>query len=870
MKKLLCVIILTWAWVCPSNAAAPTSSLRPFSVDDLFELEDIGHYYGGPYAFSEDGKKLAFTRVRSKKTLANHKWEYLWGNAGGDVWVQKRSGEEPVNITNGASDGSGWWSPQWSPDGERLALLSTRDGNVCLWLWTARTGELRQLSHRGSALQDVHERPYLWIDNQHLLYPALAQGERPLGMMIELQTPTIATREWPKVVKGDQPTADVLESGIPVDLNKRAQDDLLLIDIESGSAKVVAHGTTRSWQLSPDKQTVVFTRQTTVYLPKAEERLPFDFNGLSTLQLARLDGKPVNISEPLGHDILVDSVRWSPDGQELAFLGYTADRQQAPALFRLNIATRKLVTVPVTALDAAPIVRESSGIEWTAKRELLIYAARMNGESRPGVTARRDWWLVGANGAARSLTADLKDPPKELWPQDGRQVFFGIGGQTIWRIDTAARVSAGAAAGAGPSAGLKQPNPTAQPTLKPQAIAWPSATNQGTDQYRIPGRTYGQLVFSATSDAGKSSEAGNSSGAGKTFHLLDLRSGSISPIESPSAKAELMAFDPVTRSGVLYAADRTGLQIWRKSLPSGSPEVLATANTFLRGIAESEYKMFEYTSLNGEKLKGWLMLPYGYQPERRYPVLTWVYAGSVYKDRRPGYMGIDSALSLNLQIASAHGYVVLLPSMPLAPEGVTDDPMLRLTDGVLPAVDKVIEMGVADPDRLYLMGQSFGGFSTYGLVTQTQRFKAAVSLAGLSDFVSLYGQFDARERYSNTPQERPFMAALMESAQSRMGNPPWKDLGRYIRNSPIFFVDRVRTPLMIIQGDVDYVAMQQGEEFFSSLYRQGKRAQFVRYWGEGHVLESPANIRDMWQRIFAWFEGESSQCQAGGGCSQSP
>jgi dipeptidyl aminopeptidase/acylaminoacyl peptidase len=151
------------------------------------------------------------------------------------------------------------------------------------------------------------------------------------------------------------------------------------------------------------------------------------------------------------------------------------------------------------------------------------------------------------------------------------------------------------------------------------------------------------------------------------------------------------------------------------------------------------------------------------------------------------------------------------------------------------------------------MGQSFGGFSTYGLVTQTQRFNAAVSLAGLSDLISLYGQFGARERYTQYPQEDLFMQALMESAQVGMGNPPWKDLGRYLRNSPIFYVDRVKTPIMIIQGDVDYVAIQQGEEFFNSLYRQGKRAEFVRYWGEGHVLESPPNIRDMWDRIFAWL-----------------
>ena len=95
---------------------------------------------------------------------------------------------------------------------------------------------------------------------------------------------------------------------------------------------------------------------------------------------------------------------------------------------------------------------------------------------------------------------------------------------------------------------------------------------------------------------------------------------------------------------------------------------------------------------------------------------------------------------------------------------------------------------------------------------------------------------------------------MLESAQIRMGAPPWRDLGRYLRNSPVFFVDRVQTPLLIVQGDLDYVALQQGEEFFMSLFRQGKRARFVRYWGEGHVLESPANIHDLWRQVFAWFE----------------
>ena len=102
------------------------------------------------------------------------------------------------------------------------------------------------------------------------------------------------------------------------------------------------------------------------------------------------------------------------------------------------------------------------------------------------------------------------------------------------------------------------------------------------------------------------------------------------------------------------------------------------------------------------------------------------------------------------------------------------------------------------------------------------------------------------------------MQVLMESGQIRMGNPPWKDLGRYLRNSPIFSDERVQTPLLIIQGDLDFVGIEQGEEFFTALYRQGKRAEFVRYWGEGHVIQQPDNVRDMWKRIFAWFEQNST------------
>jgi dipeptidyl aminopeptidase/acylaminoacyl peptidase len=166
-------------------------------------------------------------------------------------------------------------------------------------------------------------------------------------------------------------------------------------------------------------------------------------------------------------------------------------------------------------------------------------------------------------------------------------------------------------------------------------------------------------------------------------------------------------------------------------------------------------------------------------------------------------------------------------------------------------------MGVADPKRLGLMGHSFGGYTTYCLITQTNKFQAAAALAGPTDYASYYGIFDTTLRYGPLTQElswKMFDIEGTDPVNSKMGTPPWKDLNRFIRNSPLTYVERVETPVLIIQGDMDFVPIQQGESFFNSLHRQNKRARFVRYWGEGHILQSPANIRDMWQQVYRWFD----------------
>jgi dipeptidyl aminopeptidase/acylaminoacyl peptidase len=96
--------------------------------------------------------------------------------------------------------------------------------------------------------------------------------------------------------------------------------------------------------------------------------------------------------------------------------------------------------------------------------------------------------------------------------------------------------------------------------------------------------------------------------------------------------------------------------------------------------------------------------------------------------------------------------------------------------------------------------------------------------------------------------------AWTEDVQGAMHAPPWRDPARYLRNSPIFQADHIHTPLLILEGDQDPMPLMQGEEIFSALYRQDRDAVLATYWGEGHILYSPGNVRDAYRRGLAWLK----------------
>jgi dipeptidyl aminopeptidase/acylaminoacyl peptidase len=253
-------------------------------------------------------------------------------------------------------------------------------------------------------------------------------------------------------------------------------------------------------------------------------------------------------------------------------------------------------------------------------------------------------------------------------------------------------------------------------------------------------------------------------------------------------------------------------------------------------------RQIEWLSLDGKRLRGALLLPASYEAGKQYPLIVEVYGGQLQSKSLRTFSDWGSS-ELNLQLLATRGYAVLLPDAPLD----KGTPMLDHVKTILPGVNKVIEVGIADPQRLGVMGHSYGGYGVLSLTVQTKRFKAAVSSAGFGDLIAFYGEM--------SKDGVAYGAGVIEQRQGQLGGTPWQYRERYIENSPVSYLDRVETPLLILHGSDDtVVAPFLSDEVFVGLRRLGKEVEYANYEAEGHVVLGHTNFMDYCQRIIDWFD----------------
>jgi dipeptidyl aminopeptidase/acylaminoacyl peptidase len=562
------------------------------------------------------------------------------------------------------------------------------------------------------------------------------------------------------------------------------------------------------------------------------------------LYLTRLDGSAARrLTELKG---TVDAPAFSPDGSRVAFLYVEGATRPAGALAAIKPPAGvigeegfEIQRVAVARVDAP----KPGTPEWATPAGLHVYEFDWRPDSKglayvaadpPG---ENNWWVAklytqALDGKPEVLFSPAEDPGPlhglqiavPRWSPDGMSIAFigglmsdqGSTGGDVWII---------------PTPESKQPRLSFQRTSTATWLEWKDASS---------------IYISSLA------------GGNTRLELLDLRSKSKSesaiigfkdPIYDLPATIGDGRFDTsvsATRDHTLFAFVASSFDRPREiylartdSKTAGSLSALTQLTHIEDGVAPAWGKTVSLDWKSGKfNVQGWLMLPKDYDPAKKYPLIVIVHGGPAAA-ATPHWGGFLSAAAF-----SALGYFVLEPN-PRGSFGQGEEFTQAnrrdfgygdLSD-ILAGVDMVEAKYPVDINRVGLTGGSYGGFMTMFAVTQTQRFKAAVAAAGISDWQSYYGE------NSIDQWMLPYFGASV-----------YDDPAVYAKSSAINFIRAAHTPTLVLVGDRDgECPAPQSFEFWHALRDRHVPTQLVVYPNEGHGLTDPAHRRDAMERAAEWF-----------------
>ena len=304
-----------------------------------------------------------------------------------------------------------------------------------------------------------------------------------------------------------------------------------------------------------------------------------------------------------------------------------------------------------------------------------------------------------------------------------------------------------------------------------------------------------------------------------------------------SGERDVMAFD-VAGSSIAFLASQPHMPPEIFALDgSTSRRLTKTNDALLAGIQLAPVERLKATSKDGTPIDGFLTRPPGAKPGEKLPTILVIHGGPVSQ--------FSTAFDFDWQLLAAHGYAVVAAN-PRGSSGYGRDFAYALWakwgepdfDDVMAVVDRAIEMGVADPERLGVGGWSYGGILTNYVISKSTRFKAATSGASISNMIAGYGTDHYQYEY-----------------ELELGL-PWQASEAYLKlSSPFLHADRIKTPTLFLCGQDDMnVPLLNTEQMYQALRRLGVPTELVIYPGQNHGIRTPTYQKDRLERYLQWYD----------------
>lgn len=534
------------------------------------------------------------------------------------------------------------------------------------------------------------------------------------------------------------------------------------------------------------------------------------------------------------------NVVWSPDGSEIAYVSAAIDSMSAPS-------------------DGPDAERDEKEPAWAP-----IVTDRLLFKSRTGLSSdlRSHIFVVSVEGGApRQLTGGDYDEHSIDWSPDGRHIVFvsdrsedpdDVHGNDLWTVDVEYGTVRRLTGTAGPEfvpeyspdgrwiafLGADRPINTRDSPMETDHLKLIPSDGGPVRNLTLP--LDRRLVeFAWSGDSEHLFFTAHDEGSIGLFRV-DLSDGSIHPIVTGPLRIAGFEVSP-TVDRIVYRDETAarGLELHVVNFDgSGLRQVTRVQDPFIENVPVAVSDTFWFRSFDGTPVQGWLTKPIPFDPDLRYPTLLEIHGGP-HSNR--GYM----VYNWPTQPMAERGYAVVQ----INPRGSTGygqkfaDGTLRDWGGgdykdLMAGMDEVIRRhSWIDPDRLGVMGYSYGGYMTNWVITQTGRFEAALAGGSLSNLISFYGT--------------SIYQLLIET---EFPGEAWENYELLWDRSPLKYVANVTTPTLFVHGDADHdVPIEQAEEMYVALKKLGVETELVRYPDVGHMLGNDAFF-DLVDRTAAWFD----------------
>jgi dipeptidyl aminopeptidase/acylaminoacyl peptidase len=571
-------------------------------------------------------------------------------------------------------------------------------------------------------------------------------------------------------------------------------------------------------------------------------------------------------------------LRWSPDSRTLALLGFAGERPQVFAVSLSDAAPSQLTDAPegVSGFEWSPdgksiayLTRDPMSAEEARQRLDKSFVIHADAPDRPTRIALRR--IDG--GPARTLTPPSHYVDSLSWSPDGSEIVYSAAPRSGFTSQYETRLYAIDVEGRGPPRAIvDRMGMNTRPQCSPDGrwVAFISTTGHteitSSRSLTIAPARGGEPRVFLMDDAWVNEFAWASDSRSIYFQANDGTFASREHMfEQPIARvwiddghAERVRAGATVDYSISLSADgrrlacravegRTMGDVFVLDTATGRATKLTDVNPELQDLARGELRPVQWRSFDRMVIWGLLLTPPGRTEGKRVPMLVYCHGGpggGVTYGLFPQFMHLIGQVDpYPTEAMASAGFAVLFP-MPRGGAGYGEAGQRAIVDAwgeadyrdIMAGVDEMIARGVADPDRLGVMGASYGGYMTNWIVTQTGRFKAASAGASISDLADPYFLSDGGE----------FMTHYFKR--------PWENPASYAAHSPITFAERVTTPLLIQHGERDpRVPIAGAWKFYRALKARGKVVELDVYPRGGHVLYEPMLQREQMRRNLEWF-----------------